>query len=216
MKKFAVIFDMDGVLIDSNKIVWDSFNKLLEPFGIHISDEEIKQRLGSSLRDNIDLWNKKYNLNLNLEEFSRKSFEIQLKALEKVKTDKNLINLLEDLKLNKILMSVGTSSKKSRTEEILNLLKIRDYFSAIVTANDVDKHKPDPSLFLEAAKRLGINPDQCVVIEDAQSGISAAKNGNMKAIGYLTKENSKDELKNADLIINNFKELNLKKLGSLF
>jgi len=212
---FGVIFDMDDVLVDSNKIIWNSFNKLLEPFKIHLSNNDIKQRLGNSLRDNINIWNKKHKLTLNLEEFSKKSWGIQLRSLEKMDVDKNLIALLETLKSNKILMGVGTSSQKFRADKILDILKIKDYFSAVITASDIINHKPNPDLFLEAAKRLGIPPEKCIVIEDAESGIEATKRGNMKSIGLLTKYNSKNNFDKADLIIKDFSELSYDKLKNL-
>ena len=88
--------------------------------------------------------------------------------------------------------------------------------SEVIAVDDVAEHKPNPHLFLMAAKRLNISTKYCVVIEDAASGIEAAKRGHMKSIGYLTKYNTKAELRKADLIIKNFSELSYQRIKKLF
>ena len=113
-------------------------------------------------------------------------------------------------------MAIGTSSQSDRAKSLIRLLGIEEYFSVFITANDVNKHKPDPQVFLEAAKKLGIIPENCVVIEDAPVGIEAAKRGNMKAIAILRDYNTKEELKKADLTINSFSELDYDKLSGFF
>lgn len=214
--KFAVIFDMDGVLVDSNDAIWSSHNEILGQHGVHFSIEENKQYLGKSLSDNIEDWNKKYGLSLELKSHTQDSWAIQLKMLEKMKANPNLVAFLDDLKSHNVAMGIGTSSQKFRAEKILEILKLKDYFTVLVTANDVQKHKPHPDLFLEAANRLGISPERCAVFEDAYSGIEAAKRGNMKTIGCLTKYNDLNELRNADLAIKNFLEVSYKKVSKMF
>ena len=206
---------MDGVLVDSTKTIWDSFNKLLKPHGIHFSQEDIKKYLGLSLRDQIVSWKERWGINLELEKFSKQAEEAQLKVMEK-KADESLLKLLNKLRKNKVLMGIGTSSSRGRAEKILDLLGIKDYFSVIVTAEDILNHKPNPDIFLKVAEKLNINPKNCVVIEDASSGIEAAKRGNMKSIGYLTEYHKKAELEKADLIIEDFSEISYNKIKSLF
>ena len=212
----AVIFDMDGVLVDSNRYVWQSFEEVLKPYNIKFTKEEIRAQLGNSLKDIIAGWNKKYNLNLvDVDKFSREAGEIQFKLMKNEKPDLFLIKFLESLKKHNIPMGVGTSSKKWRAEKMLKVLKIEKYFSALVTADDVTEHKPNPHVFLEVAKRLSINPIDCVVIEDAESGIEAAKRGNMKAIGFLREQNTRDEFKKADRIISSFSEIGYEDIRKL-
>ncbi len=214
--KYAAIFDMDGVLVDSNKAIWDSHNEVLKTYGVRLSDEEIRQYLGKSLRDDIKAWNEKYGLNLDLKTHSEASWKIQLRILKDMKADPGLVSLLEDLKLHGIPMGVGTSSQGFRAEKILDLLKIRNYFSAVVSANDVNLHKPNPDLFLEVARRLKVDPKKCVVFEDAASGIEAAKRGGMKAIGYLREHNGESELRYADLVIRKFSEVSYDTIARQF
>ena len=213
----AIIFDMDGVLIDTIPYVWKSFNTILKEENIHFSKEYIKKNLARSLRDNLKAWKEEFNIkDYDIMEFSKKATEIQLDFLKDEKPNKALINLLKQAKEQNLKCAVATSSLRWRTEKILDLLKIRTYFDAVVTANDVKNHKPSPDVFLEAAKQVNINPEECIVIEDAGNGIEAAKKGNMKAIGLITKHNSKEELKDADMIINDFSEIDIERLNELF
>lgn len=216
-KKFAVIFDMDGVLIDSTYYIWESFRQLLVPYGIEISDEQIKKYLGHSLRDLIKIWEEDFKVKLPPhEQFSKESLEIQIKMMKGIPTKSDLIHFLEDLKSHNVSMAVGTSSLSYRANKILKLLGVEGYIGAIITADDVAEHKPNPHVYLEAARRIEVDPQNCVVIEDAASGIEAARRANMKSIGYLTKYNSAESLKGADLLIKSFDEISVEKLKHLF
>lgn len=215
MAEFAVIWDMDGVLVDSTKNIWESFSKLLKPHGIQFSDEDIKKYLGLSLRDQIASWKERWGVELELEKFSKQAGEAELEVMEK-KANKNLSKLLNELRKNKVPMGIGTSSLRWRAEKIIELLGIKDYFSVLISAEDITKHKPNPDIFLKVAEKLSIKPENCVVIEDAASGIEAAKRGNMKAIGYLTKYHKKSELRMADLIIEDFSEISYNKIKEMF
>lgn len=213
---YAAIFDMDGVLIDSHNLIWESHNRVLGRYNVKLTAEDIKKYTGKSLRDDIIDWNKKFGLHLTLEEHTRESWKIQLELLKNINVDNNLIKLLDDLKLNSIPMGVGTSSQRFRAETILELLKIQSYFPVLISANDIEKHKPYPDIFLEVARRLQIPKTSCVVFEDAGNGIEAAKRANMKSIGYLNGKNSLDELKEADLIISSFLEVSYKIIENMF
>ena len=89
----------------------------------------------------------------------------------------------------------------------MEILDIKDYFQEIITAEDVKKGKPDPEIFLKAAEKIYLRPEECVVIEDAVNGIQAAKKGNMKAIALLTDSHTKKDFYEADLIIKSLDEL---------
>lgn len=208
---------MDGVLIDSVKHIWESFNILLKNEEVHFSDNYIKKNLSRPLKDNLKAWKQEYGIKeYDPIDFSKKSARIQLKLLKNEKPSKDLLNLLKQCKEQEIKCAVGTSSLRWRAEKILNLLKIRKFFDAIVTAEDTKNHKPDPDVFLEATRQIRVKPEECVVIEDAVDGVKAAKRGNMKAIGFITKYNSAKEFKHADITINDFSEINIEKLKKLF
>lgn len=212
---YGVIFDMDGVLVDSTIISWNSFNQILKPRGVQFGSEQIRPYLGMSLRDIVNDWNKKYNFNLDFAEFTKQSWEIQLKLLEDVKVDRGLVGLLEELRKMKVPMGVGTSSQGFRADKILDILGIKKYFASVVTANDVVEHKPNPHLFLEVARRINRAPKRCVVIEDALNGVTSAKRAGMKVVGYLTEHNGGESIAGADMQVSSFDELCFYNLANL-
>ena len=215
MEKFAVIFDMDGVLVESGNHITKSFDEVLrEEYGVKKSTENRPH--GLSLNDHVKLWKKKYGIDINPTEFSERSFRIEQQLMNGQKPNKYLILFLEDLKNHMVSLGVGTASFGYRAEKILKMLRLRKYFSAIVSAEDVKRHKPYPDTFLEVAKKLGVRPEMCVVVEDAESGIEAAKKGNMKTIGYLTSNNTRQQLKGADLTIDNFSQICYRTIKELF
>lgn len=213
---FAVIFDMDGVLIDSNELIWKAINHAFKPYGCQLEHGEIKQLLGVSLRDNLEVWKKRFGIEMDLDTFREKVDQFQFQNLTTVTPDRKLLALLAELRENRVPMGVGTSSSRNRAERILSHLGILDHFSAIVGAEDVTEHKPNPHIFLATAAKLGIKPQWCAVIEDAKAGIEAAKRAQMKAIGIVHHYQQEDELKHADLVIRNFAELSYAQLRELF
>src|SRR3989344_2161388 len=213
----AIIFDMDGVLIDSIGPIWESFSRVLKEEGVQFSDDYIKRNLARSLRDNLQAWKTEFGIkDYDLMEFSKKAGEIQFELMKKEKINTDLLNLLQESKKNNIACAVATSSLRWRAEKILDLLNIKDFFQTLVTADDIKNHKPAPDTFLAAANNLGVKTEECIVIEDAGNGIEAAKNANMKTVGLITKYHSADELKHADIVIKDFSELNIEKIKKLF
>jgi len=208
-KMKAIIFDMDGVLIDSPKYVWKSFNIILGEEGVHIGDEIVKKYLGKRLKDQLQMWKEDFKIkDHNIEDFSKRAGELELGFYKKELNDLNVKNIIVNLKKSGFKLALATSSLKWRADKILNILKIKDYFKVMITAEDVEKGKPNPEMFLKAAEKLNVKSEECVVIEDAVNGIQAAKNAGMKTIALLTKFHTQKEFKDADLIISSLDELN--------
>lgn len=203
---------MDGVLIDTPKFAWRSHNLLLAKFKKHVSDEEIPEYLGRSLIDQVNLLRKNFNIEINVEEYIKEFEEDAQHYMGNIQKNEALVNLMEKLR-KKYVLGVATSSNKDRASTILKKLGVSEFFNAVITADDVKKHKPDPAIFLEAAKKLNITPNESVVIEDSLNGIEAAKSGNMGAIGLVTKYLSVETLSEADLVIDSLEELSEKLEG---
>jgi len=216
----AIIFDMDGVLVKSEDAISLSFNKVLEKYGVKLNPENKKKYLGRSLRDQLIIMkedNSKIPKDLNVQQFSKESFQYQLELLkEELIPDTIILNLIRKAKENNIKIAVATSSLRYRAEIFLELIGVLSNLDILVTSEDVLNHKPHPDIFLETAKRLNILPENCIVIEDAKNGIDGAKNAKMKTIGVITKNHSAEELKHADLIITNLTELTIEKIKKLF
>ncbi|MBI4043641.1 MAG: HAD family phosphatase [Candidatus Diapherotrites archaeon] len=211
----AVIFDMDGVLVDSCPLIWDSFIVAAREQELNVSGESMKDYLGISIQDCLTRWKKAYGVQLKFKRFRATACEYQNTHLG----DKDLAvpgvkEFLNTLKANGIRMAVGTSSHEERARFYLEPTKLAHYFDAIVTSTRVPNHKPFPDIFLRAATELGVAPGKCIVIEDAPIGIEAAHRAGMKAIGITTPPSTKELLQSADIVIGGFSELSVERVLS--
>lgn len=216
----AVIFDMDGVLLDTARFNARSFDELLKPHGLSLdtlADEQSESFRGTSLQTMLSVIKENHGITFDLQDFSKQAGEIAFKLMdqENIAGDPNLIQFLEDLKNNNIPIGIGTSSLRWRVQPILDRLGISHYFQTIVTAEDVPEHKPNPHIFLEVANRLGIEPEKCIVIEDARSGIQAARNGNMKAVAFTAYNPDPKLVEGVDLAVADFEALSAEKIINL-
>ena len=164
----AVIFDLDGVLFFTDKYHYQAWKAIADRLGIYF-DEKINDRLRGISR--------MASLEIILEKSDR---QYTLEEKEVFAEEKNAqYQKLEELRHRGYRLAVGSSSKNAQF--ILRQIGAVSYFDAVADGNDITKSKPDPEVFLKAAEKLGIAPEQCVVVEDADSGIRAAKAGNMTA-----------------------------------
>ena len=183
----AVIFDLDGVIVTTDNFHYLAWKKIADKENIYF-DEKINNRLrGVSRKESLEIIlekaNKEYTKiekNILIEE-KNKYYVNLLSSLTSKDILSNIEILLKKLNANNIKVAIGSSSKN--TKLILKQIGLLDSFDAISDGNDINKSKPDPEVFLVAAKKLNIKPDNCMVIEDAVAGIKAAKNAGMFAIG---------------------------------
>ena len=186
MKIKGVIFDLDGVIVSTDEFHFKAWKVLADREGIHF-DRQINNRLrGVSRRESLEIIlekaNRSYSENEILEmlDFKNNIYRNSLSELTKYDILINFNELYAKLRQNKIKMAIGSSSKNTKT--ILTQIGLIDAFDAIADGNDITRSKPDPEVFLLAAERLGLDPKECVVVEDAVAGIEAAKAGGMIAI----------------------------------
>lgn len=185
MKK-CIIFDCDGVLVDSEMLANKVGVQLLEKLGCSISLEEcIKQFTGLNDQTEKELLAKNYNINLPDNFF----FERQQAILNAFETELNPLmkNVLSFLKTKDVDIAVASSSPRTRVIKSLKLTGQFDFFqeSSIFTSQQVKNGKPAPDLFLFAAEQMKHLPQNCMVIEDSQAGITAALTANMQVVGFL-------------------------------
>ncbi len=218
MSKFAVIFDMDGVLIDSTAINRESFDAILAADSLSMDKIERRSGInykGGSLRDLLIAIESDYGIKFDLDVFSKLAGEYQFQKLNQLPPNKELRRLLDQLRSHHVPTAIATSSLKWRALKILEALAITEYFDAVVAADDVKEHKPSPHLFLEAAKRLKVAPNLCVVIEDADTGVEAGNRAGMAVVGFEQFNTTKGSLAKADLIANTFTDLSYQVLENL-
>jgi beta-phosphoglucomutase family hydrolase len=211
MKK-AVIFDMDGVIADSEPVHIKTDIQVMKNNGVKLSSHDLAGYTGSTAKHMLNDLIKKYKIPKTFEELFDERNEILFSFLEEeLNPTKGVIELINNLKGNEIKLAVASSSHKKLIMFVLNKLNIKEKFNAIVGADDITNSKPDPEIFLKAASKLSVKNTDCVVIEDAKHGVEAAKKANMKCIGYKPESNNQD-LSGADIIIDDFSKLNVQKL----
>jgi beta-phosphoglucomutase len=210
----AVIFDRDGVLVDTVPFYEKLYMDILREDGIEVKQDEVKARIGEKARNifsqlleergegddggRVTKLYREYRKETN-ERLENGNLELLPGAREAV----------GKLKKRKIRVAIGTGASRRSTEIILRKTKAKHLFDAIVTGDDVEKAKPEPDIFLKAAKALGVEPRDCVVVEDWLNGIKAAKKAGMICIAVMGTASSKEELEEAgaDLVIGELEEL---------
>ncbi len=193
----GIIFDMDGVISDTQKLHSKVESELLSRYGINISPLEITEKY-SGVRtkeffdDLLKKQNKKYDLDLLMQE---KWSQMEKFAAESVSGIDGSVELIKRLYSNYPL-AVASASNLNYVKTVLKTLGVIDYFSYIVSGDMVSKGKPDPESFLLASSKIKIPPENCLVIEDGVSGMQAAITGNMKCIGLVTDRSKSYPTKN--------------------
>ena len=212
----AVIFDFNGVVYDSTPYIWKARNQYLESYNIKISDEEISEMLGMPLKKQLEIINKKYNLNLNKEYFSNETREIMYKLMveDKVKHNPGLLKFIKELKKYNIKSGIATFMPKKMVEQDLKLLGLENEFLINSTLEDLYDEVSDTKLLLIQSKKLNAEANECLFIDDSIKGIEEAHALGMKTIYIVTRFSPKDYPK-ADLIINSFEELNFEAIKIL-
>jgi beta-phosphoglucomutase family hydrolase len=179
-KAKALIFDLDGTVIDSMPIHLRAWIDVLREYGIEYPEELFYEFTGIPTHKIVPLINERLNLNLDSDEISIKKEEYYKKHISMVDTIKPVIDLVNKYH-GKLPMALGTGSTKIITEITLKALNLNKYFEIYVTADDVINHKPEPDTFLKCAELMGVLPEYCEVFEDGDTGLLAASKAGMIA-----------------------------------
>lgn len=208
MKK-GFIFDLDGVIVDTAKYHYLAWKKLANELGFEFTKEQNELFKGVSRKRCLEILLEIGNRKATQQEFDTWMVEKNvdyLKYIENMDASEILPDVpkvLAYLKENNIPIALGSASKNA--QPILEKVGLLPYFDAIVDGNNVTKAKPDPEVFLLAAKHLGVNADDCIVFEDAVAGVEAANAAKMISIGI----GEKNILNEADYIFNDFTEISI-------
>jgi beta-phosphoglucomutase family hydrolase len=214
MKK-AVIFDLDGVIVNSEDAHIEAEKRVFRTYGIAISDNELHRYAGTTAKAMFTELIDKYQLKTTFQEMVRIKEENFLRLLEEdAEPTKGAIELISRLRRANVRLAIASSSNNKWIEYVLRKLRITSLFDCYIGAEDVGHSKPDPEIYLKAARALGVRPDDCVVIEDAKLGIEAAKRAGMKTVGYRNPRSGNQDLARADMIVDDFSILEIKELLS--
>lgn len=211
----AILFDMDGVLVDSNPSHRIALREFCSKYGFELSDDELRDRIYGrtnrewltnlfGARDEHDL----KNWAEEKEALYRKLYENDIRPVA------GLVAFLNHLDEHQIDRAIGTSAPPANVEFTLRKTGLGKYFKVILDETFVSRGKPDPEIYLKSAAALGYEPNRCIVIEDSLSGIAAGKAAGTKVIG-ITTTHTPEELRMADMVIDDFTALTVEQLYSL-
>lgn len=213
----AVIFDMDGVIVDNNPFHKKAWQIFCTKYHLEINAGDLIQNVWG--RTNEDILNFVFQRNLSHEETLKYAAEKEALYRDLYKTEikpvSGLLQFLESLKINNIRLGVATSALQDNLDFVLEHIPIRHYFSAMIEGSQIKQGKPDPEVYLKATKELNVSVENCVAIEDSFSGIKSAISAGMKVVG-ITTTHRKEELKMTNLVIKDFTEILYQDIEKLF
>ncbi len=214
----ALIFDMDGVIVDSEPIWIASKQQMLREQGVKVPDTYHHQLFGTTLEFMWTHMQQEFNLPLTVAECIARGEEIrnEMLAKETVKSIPGTIELIKNLHQAGIPLAIASSSSNEGIAKAVDGLKIREYFKVLVSGEDCEHSKPFPDVFLKAAEKLGVNPKNCLVIEDATNGVKAAKAAGMICLGFENPAFTKQDLSLADGIVTDLGELTVSECREYF
>ena len=212
----AVLFDLDGVLVSTDQYHYQSWKKLSDEEGFDFFDQEFNDKFrGVARMECVEIITKASGKNYSSEqkqELADRKNRYFVESLLSVTTEVLLpgaLSTLHELKSRGIKTAVASNSRNAVT--IIRQVKIEHLLDAIVDGHQIENSKPDPEVFLLAAKNVGVSPNYCLVVEDAVAGIESAKRAGMKILGIGTKE----RLPNANIVVPNLSAISVDELLKL-
>jgi len=215
MKFAAVIFDLDGTIIDSESQWGMAFLQVLNELGVRPGEDHHIR--GLSIKSNWQEILAKYDIKTDKtsEELETLTYLEYAKLIPEIKLNDGVLEFMDVLSERGLPLALATSANWEVADKIINYFKLNDRFESITTIEEVVSPKPAPDIFLLASEKLGIDPVDCLVIEDSLPGVTAAHEAGMKVIAINSDEEREDELNEADLVVQGFSEISLKAIDSM-
>ena len=205
----VVLFDMDGVLLDSepfhDKVNEDIYNAL----GIAVNKADVNEFIGRTSNHRWTCLKERFNLDRTVDELNDWQWKALVEELPDsgVGASDGLDILLAFLKKNNVRASIASSSRNTFVEAVMDPLDLHEAMEGYTCGDEVANCKPAPDIFLLAARKMGVDPEQCLVIEDSAAGVSAAKAAGMYAVGYNNPTSEGQDLSLADVTVENLADI---------
>ena len=214
----AVIFDMDGVIVNSEPLHHLAYKKMFEEFQLDVSNSLYESFTGQSThticKQLCEIFNIYEDPNL-LVQSKRKHFKVIFDNDTSFQMIDGALELIQDYFDNNITLVLASSASMTNIERIFEKFDLNKYFKSRISGADLKESKPNPEIFVKAAKLSGHSKDECIVIEDSTNGIIAAKSAGIYCVGYSSFNSKNQNYDNADLVISSLNEINFKKVSKL-
>ena len=180
----AIIFDMDGLMIDSERVTFECYQERLKDMNLTMDEEFYKTLLGKPIKGIYQRFYDVYGNDFPIQNVIQDVHQLMAERFETegVPVKKGLVELLHYLKDNNYKTIVATSSNRDRVDKILAQAKITEFFDDSICGDEVTKGKPNPEVFLKSCQKLGVNVDEAIVLQDSEAGIQASYDANIKVI----------------------------------
>lgn len=205
----AIIFDMDGVLIDSQPMHYLGDQQTLAAHGVHVPVEEMTAYAGTTNQLRFELFKERYHLEADTADLIRQREETMIRLVRESDAvpTAGSVDLLKSIKAAGLKTAVASSSSYQFIYAVLEKLGIVSYFDLIFSGEDVKNGKPAPDVFLETCDKLDEKPETCVVIEDSANGVLAAVRAGMTCLGYQNPTSGEQDLSKADAVVDDFRTI---------
>lgn len=202
-----IIFDMDGLMFDTERISFYSWKQAAIKYDYEISDEILRETLGTNLEKTKSIYVKYFGEKIPIQAIAEDRFAIAEKFIDVngVPVKEGLYDLLDFLGKLRIKKAVATSTSRKRAYKLMKMANIHTHFDYIICGDEIEKSKPNPDIFLKVAQKLGCNPANCLVLEDSEVGVQAAYRAGMLPVMIPDLKEPSEEIK----------KLYYKRLGSL-
>ena len=216
----AILFDVDGTLIDTEAIQSDAYLKVLKTYGINSTDLTEHGTVHIAGETTETTWEKlkaRHGINANIDELTSKKRQATMDLLHasKLVPMPGVETLFSECKLRGVKLAVVSSAQVDRLALIIDGLGLTKYIDIMVSANDVHNVKPHPEPYIVAAEKLGVSPEECVVVEDSVTGVKSAKAAGMKVIAVPNEYTRRMDFSLADKRVDSIEELSESTLYSL-
>tara|TARA_B110001452_G_scaffold259363_1_gene255622 strand:- start:84 stop:740 length:657 start_codon:yes stop_codon:yes gene_type:complete len=215
----AVIFDMDGVIVNSEPLHHLAYKKMFEEFKLDVSNSLYESFTGQSTYSICEQLCEIFDLKVDANALvlsKRKHFKIIFENDSSFEMIDGAMNLIKDYFENNLTLVLASSASMTNIERIFKKFDLNKFFKAKISGADLKESKPNPEIFIKAAQLAGFKKEECIVIEDSTSGIAAAKSAQIYCVGYDSLNSKNQNYDKANLVINNFKEIQFDKISKLF